>query len=266
VRTSWCLLAALAWIAALTACGSSSAAQPYAGRLYSVAQVQRAFASLGLELHRETSRGPGVVVLVNDRRLGPERIPNPPRITTVVVATGRQAAESSAFRKRKPGATRYANVVAFSKPYIRDEVRAAVSALRWGTAPARPGRRRIVLANSIGGIRLGELRRDVERAFGPGKSTRRGLVRYFGGRLLVNYWFHDGLYKRVEYLRTRWGGYRTGSGIHVGSRRQDLRPLYVSCERKPECWLQAGPTPDPVGTVFTVRHGRVVAIEVGSYG
>jgi hypothetical protein len=187
----------------------------------------------------------------------------------VVVATQRHAAESTAFLqpRRLARVTRYANVAAFSRPYILDEVRAAVSALRWGTVPVKPGRRLIVPADSIGGIRLGESRRNVEKAFGPGKSTHRGLVWYFGGHLLVNYWFHDGLYKRVEYLQTRWGGYRTRSGVHVGSSRQDLQPLYVSCDKtKPECWLQAGPTPDPVGTVFTVRHGKVVEIEVGSYG
>ena len=141
-----------------------------------------------------------------------------------------------------------------------------MSALRWGTTPVKPGRRLIGLGDSIGGIRLGQSRQSIEKAFGPGTSKHRGLVRYFGGHLLVDYWFHDGLYKHVEYLLTRWGGYHTRSGVHVGSSRKDLRPLFVSCESKPECWLQAGPTPDPVGTVFTVRHGKVVQIEVGSFG
>jgi hypothetical protein len=229
-----------------------------------VAQVKTAFAALGLDLHSGARHAPGLVFLLNNRRLGPQHIPSPPRVVTVVVATRR----STAFSQKRRGArvTRYANVTALSKPYVLDEVRAAVSALRWGTVHGESGRDRIVLAGSIGGIRLGESRRDVEKAFGPGRSARRGLVRYFGGHLLVSYWFHDGLYKRVEYLQTGWQGYRTRSGIHVGSTRQDLQPLYVSCERKPECWLQAGPTPDPVGTVFTVRHGRVVKIEVGSFG
>jgi hypothetical protein len=204
-----------------------------------------------------------LVFLRNNRRLGPEHIPSPPRIVTVVVATRRDAAESPTFSR---SFTRYANVTAFAKPYVLDEVRAAVSALRWGTVPGKPGRRLIVLAGSIGGIRLGEPRRSVEKAFGPGRSAGRGLVRYFGGHLLVNYWFHDGLYKHVQYLQTRWGGYHTRSGVHVGSSRRALQPLYVSCASKAECWLQAGPTPDPVGTVFTVRHGKVAAIEIGSFG
>jgi hypothetical protein len=268
VRKLACLAAAVVSFVTPAACGSSHRAQPYAGRLYSVAQVQRAFASLGLELHRGAERSPGLVFMLNDRRLGPQHLPSPPRVVTVVVATRRHAAESTAFIRKRPHTrvTRYANVAAFAKPYILGEVRAAVSALRWGTVPMKPGRRLIVPAHSIGPIRLGESRRNVEKAFGPGKSKRRGLVRYFGGRLLVNYWFHDGLYDHVEYLQTRWRGYHTRSGVHVGSSRQALRPLYVSCASKTECWLQAGPMPDAVGTTFTLRHGRVVDIEIGSFG
>jgi hypothetical protein len=257
-------------MATLAACGSSHHAQRYSGRLYTVAQVKRAFAALGLELHREAGRAPGRVLLLNNRRLGPQHLPSPPRAFGVVVLTSRQPAANTdavANELHHAGITRYANVTAFARPYVLDDVRAAMSALRWGTGSqaGRPGRRLIVLADSIGGIRLGESRRSVEKAFGPGRSSSRGLVRYFGGHLLVNYWFHDGLYKSVEYLETRWSGYHTRSGIHVGSSRQDLRPLYVSCESS-QCWLRAGPTPDPVGTVFTVRHGKVVEIEVGSFG
>ena len=122
-----------------------------------------------------------------------------------------------------------------------------------------------MLGYSIGGIWLGESRRNVERAFGPGRSKQRGFVSYFGGHLLVNYWFHDGLYNRVQYLETRWGGYHTRSGVRVGSTREELRPLYVSCVSKAECSLQAGPMPDARGTIFTMRHGRVVKIDVGSF-
>jgi hypothetical protein len=113
-------------------------------------------------------------------------------------------------------------------------------------------------------IRLGESRTNVEKAFGVGRSIRRGLVSYFGGHL-VNYWFHDGLYKQVEYLETRWSGYRTRSGVHFGSSRRELRPLYVTCA-KGNCGLLAGPWPDPVGTGFTMRHGKVVDIIIGSFG
>jgi hypothetical protein len=147
------------------------------------------------------------------------------------------------------------------------QVRGAVSALRWGTAasPGQPGRGLIVLGNSIDGIRLDESRANVERAFGAGRSRRRGVVSYFGGHLIVNYWFHDGLYKQVAYLETRWSGYRTRSGFHVGSSRRELRTLYASCA-KGSCVLLAGPWPDPVGTNFTVRHGKVVDITIGRFG
>lgn len=154
-----------------------------------------------------------------------------------------------------------------SKADVLYEARGAVSALRWGTAssPGKPGRGLIVLGSSIDGIRLDESRANVEKAFGVGRSSRRGLVSYFGGHLIVNYWFHDGLYKWVEYLQTRWSGYRTRSGVHVGSSRRELRALYVTCT-KGNCVLLAGPWPDPVGTVFTMRHGKVVDITIGRFG
>jgi hypothetical protein len=124
-----------------------------------------------------------------------------------------------------------------------------------------PQNRLIVLGHSIGGIRLGEPRRSVEKALGRGKSRRRGLVWYFGGRLLVDYWFHDGLTTRVEGLETRWGGFHTRSGAHVGSSRQHLRALHVTCGER-ECSRPAGRMPDAPGTVFTMRHGKVVQIDV----
>jgi hypothetical protein len=273
-------LASVGVLAMSTACGSSHHARlsmsdhrvgshAYSGRLYSVRQVRGAFAALGLQLHRGDSRASDLALLVNNRRLGPQHITAPPRLVTVVVVTGRHAAASTAsFAKRHhTRVTRYANVTAFSKGYVVDEVKAAISALRWGTVPnhAKPGRRLVVLGDSIGGIWLGESRRNVERAFGPGRSKQRGFVSYFGGHLLVNYWFHDGLYNRVQYLETRWGGYHTRSGVRVGSTREELRPLYVSCVSKAECSLQAGPMPDARGTIFTMRHDRVVEIDVGSF-
>ena len=273
------LLAAVGVLAAASACGSSHDARlgasdhrfrrdPYSGRFYSVRQVRRAFAALGLELHVGARKAPGLVTLLNDARLGPQHIPRPPRIVTVVVATRRKAAESTRFgRGPHTQITRYANVTVFSKPNFLDQVRAAVSALRWGTASSlgKPARGLIVLGDSIDGIRLGESRTSVEKRFGRGRSTGRGLVSYFGGHLLVDYWFHDGLYKQVEYLQTRWGGYRTRSGVHVGSSRRELRRLYVTC-REQYCGLMAGPMPDAVGTSFTMRHGKVVEITVGSFG
>jgi hypothetical protein len=186
----------------------------------------------------------------------------------VFVVTGRQAAERTQFeRGRKTQVTRYANITVVSKPDFLYQVRSAVSALRCGTASSlgEPARGLIVLGSSIDGIRLGESRTNVEKAFGVGRSIRRGLVSYFGGHLIVNYWFHDGLYKQVEYLETRWSGYRTRSGVHVGSSRRELRPLYVTCATG-NCGLLAGPGPDPVGTGFTMRHGKVVDIIIGSLG
>ena len=230
--------------------------------------MRRAFAALGLELHVAARQASGLVFLVNDARLGPQHIPSPPRIVKVLVATRRQAVGSALIRQgRGAHVTRYANIAVFSKPYVLDQARAAVSALRWGGVPplAKPGRHLIVLGSSIGEIWLGESRRDVEKKFGHGHSTQRGLLSYFGGHLLVNYWFHDGLYPFVEYLQTRWPGYRTRSGVHVGSSRRDLRPLYVTCTTQ-DCSLQAGPMPDAIGTIFTIQHGKVTEIIVGSFG
>ena len=273
------LLAATAVLATASACGSSHRAHlssndlrvrsaAYSGHLYSIREVRRAFAALGLELHRGPRPAPGLVSLVNDARLGPQHIPSPPRVVTVFVVTRRQAAESMQFKRgRNTQVTRYANITVVSKPDVLYQVRSAVSALRWGTASSlgKPGRRLIVLGSSIDGIGLGDSRANVEKAFGVGRSIRRGLVSYFGGHLIVNYWFHDGLYKQVEYLETRWSGYRTRSGVHVGSSRRELRSLYVTCA-KGNCFLLAGPGPDPVGTGFTMRHGKVVDIIIGSFG
>jgi hypothetical protein len=124
-----------------------------------------------------------------------------------------------------------------------------------------PQNRLIVLGHSVGGIRLGERRRSVEKALGRGRSRRRGLVWYFGGRLRIDYWFHDGLTTRVEGLETRWGGFHTRSGVHVGSSRQELRALHVTCGDG-ECSRAAGPMPDAPGTVFTTRRGKVVQIDI----
>ena len=275
------LLAAAGVVATASACGSSHHAHlssnelrvqstAYSGRLYSVREVRRAFAALGLELHKGPSPAPGLVFLVNNARLGPQHIPSPARVVTVLVVTRRQAAENTQFeRGRNTEVTRYANVTVVSKRDViyRDQVRGAVSALRWGIASslAKPAKGLIVLGSSIDRIRLYESRTNVEKTFGVGRSIRRGLVSYFGGHLIVNYWFHDGLYKQVEYLETRWNGYRTRSGVHVGSSRRELRPLYATCA-KGNCVLLAGPWPDPLGTVFTIRNGKVIDITIGSFG
>jgi hypothetical protein len=125
-----------------------------------------------------------------------------------------------------------------------------------------PRNRLIVLGNSIGGIRLNEPRRRVEKVFGRGSSRRRGVVSYLGGRLLVDYWFHDRLTTRVEDIETRWGGFHTRSGVHVGSSREKLRALHVPCGGG-QCGLAAGRMPDAPGTGFELRHGKVAQIDIG---
>jgi hypothetical protein len=268
----------LAMGVALTAggCGSSHRANDHRVRiaaysgdaLYSVRHVMQAFAALGLELHRGAVPRPGLVLLLNNARLGPQRIPSPPRVVTVVVVTRRDAGGTTELeRGRNAQLTRYANITVLSTRDVLDQVRGAMARLRWGTAAnvdePRPGL--IVLGSSIDRIRLDESRTSVEKAFGAGRSIRRGVVSYFGGRLIVNYWFHDGLYKQVQYLETRWRGYRTRSGAHVGSSRRELGSLFVTCANG-ECVLLAGPHPDPVGTVFTMRHGAVADIDIGRFG
>jgi len=134
----------------------------------------------------------------------------------------------------------------------------------FATAPsaAQPENRVIILGRSIGGIERGEPRSRVEKLFGLGSSADRGLVRYFEGRLLVDYWFHDGLTTQVEAVLTRWSGFHTRAGVHVGSTRRELRALHVACVYG-ECSLQAGRMPDAPGTLFTMRHGKVTEIYVG---
>jgi len=124
-----------------------------------------------------------------------------------------------------------------------------------------PQNRQIVLGKSVGSVWLDEPRRTVEMAFGRGRSTRRGLVFYFDGRLRVDYWFHDQLTAHVEGLQTAWGGFHTRSGVHVGSSRRALAPLHVACLGN-ECSLAAGSKPDSPGTVFTLRSGKVARIDI----
>lgn len=252
------LVTAFVVLGTLVGCGSSHHAGAYSGRLYSVAQVRRAFAQLGLELHKAARQSPGLVRL----QLG-ATFPVPRTgLGRVTVATRRATATSATHL---PGrATRYANVTAVSKSGVLDEVRGAMSALRWGTlAHAKPGRHLIVPGNSIGGVWLGESRKTVEKALGRGKPSGRGVVSYFGGHLLVGYEFHDRIYRWVSYLMTRWSGYHTRSGVHVGSTRQALRPLYATCDSKSECHLLAGPWPDALATGFTMRGGKVAEMDIG---
>lgn len=129
------------------------------------------------------------------------------------------------------------------------------------TSSATAPNRLIVLGRSIAGIRLGESRANVQQALGKGRTTQRGLVSYFGGRLVVNYWFHDGLTTRVQALQTRWAGFHSRSGIHVGSSRAHVRALHFACGDG-TCSRAAGPMPDAPGTVLTMRRGKVAKIDI----
>jgi hypothetical protein len=129
------------------------------------------------------------------------------------------------------------------------------------SSSANPKNRLIVLGDSIAGISLSEPQKSVEKALGRGTSRGRGLVWYFGGRLLVDYWFHDQLTTQVEELETRWRGFHTRSGVHVGTSRQALRALHVTC-RNGECWRAAGHLPDAPGTLFRMRQGKVAEIDI----
>jgi hypothetical protein len=71
------------------------------------------------------------------------------------------------------------------------------------------------------------------------------------------------LYKWVAYLQTRWGGFRTRSGVHVGSSRQELRRIYATCDRKTECHLLEGRWPDALATSFGMHNGKVAEIGIG---
>jgi hypothetical protein len=262
VRKPGRLLAGFVLATMLAGCGASRHVQPYSGRLYSIAQVQGAFAALGLRLHTD-SRHLGLTVLVNNHHL----LRAVPRLLTVVVADRRHATASPAsLRKRwRSRLMRYANVTVFYKLSVIDEVRGSISTLRWGTPGAKAGRRLIVPGGSIGGIRRGESRKDVEQAFGQGRSMRHGLIRsYFGGHVLLTYDFHDRQYKWVAGLWTRWAGFHTRSGVHVGSSRQELRRIYATCDSKAECHLLEGPWPDALATGFVMRHGKIAEIGIGN--
>jgi hypothetical protein len=79
----------------------------------------------------------------------------------------------------------------------------------------------------------------------------------------VIYWFHDGLQKYVAGLGTQWVGFRTRSGVHVGSSRRELRRIYATCDSKTECHLLEGPWPDALATSFVMRNGKVAEIGIG---
>ena len=245
----------------LAGCGSSHPAA-YSGRLYSVAQVKRAFAQLGVELHQDANQVPGRVVLVNDLRLGPQHLPASPREVTVIVLTSRTASSSAPSLSGQ--VTRFANVTTFAKRYAGDETRAAISVLRWGTfGQMKPGRERIVLGSSIGAVWLGEPRKRVERELGKGVRRGGAATWYPRKHLLLSYAPHGTIVPWVGAIITAWSGFRGPAGVRVGTTRKELSPLYVGCAAQ-ECSLQAGAMPDAPGTIFTLRRGKVVQIDVFS--
>jgi hypothetical protein len=129
------------------------------------------------------------------------------------------------------------------------------------SSAADPTNRLIVLGRSIAGIALGVPRKSVEKALGRGTPKSRGVVSYFGRRLLVDYWFHDRLTTRVQGLETTWPGFHTRSGVRVGTTLRALRVLRVACSDG-KCSRGAGRRPDAPGTVFTMRRGKVSQVDI----
>ncbi len=101
-----------------------------------------------------------------------------------------------------------------------------------------PNDRLIILGRSIGPISLGERLGTVGRTLGPGKRLKRGVFSYFGGRLLISYWFHDQLTDQVSYIKTTWASQGT-------------------------CGLAAGKGADAPGTSFGIRDRKIAWIGVG---
>ena len=234
-------------------------ASRYSGRLYSVQDVQRAFAQFGWKLKPAPSQHEGVITLQAFWNIRHHFIPLNARGGVVEVATQRSMVGTEASL---PGRHKsFANVTVLPGFGGLEIVRGALSALRWGTiAQGKPGKDLIVPGKSIGPFRLGEKRAAVERAFGPGTPERyRGFVSYFGGRVGVSYEFHGGIYNWVTGLSTRSPRYHMSSGIHVGSSAHELRKLFASCGRG-MCSVLAGPWPDALATTFVLHHGRVTEI------
>ena len=127
---------------------------------------------------------------------------------------------------------------------------------------ALPTNRVIVLGRSIGAISLGEGRSSIRRTLGAGKRLSRGVFSYFGGRVLISYWFHDQLTQRVNYTKTKWSGFHTRSGVHVGTSRRDLHFPAGSCLNG-ICGLAASKGADAPGTAFGIRRRKVAWIAVG---
>lgn len=127
-----------------------------------------------------------------------------------------------------------------------------------------PSDRLIVPGISIAGIRFGTPRRDVAKRLGTGKPIAHDLVAYMGGKLEIVYSFHGNYTGRVQALITTWPGFRTRSGVHVGSTREDVHTALRFPCGDGTCSRGLSEMPDAQGTILTMRHGRVADIFVGS--
>jgi hypothetical protein len=121
--------------------------------------------------------------------------------------------------------------------------------------------RLIVPGVSIGNVRFGESRSAVEQVLGPGKRIAHDYFSYLGGRLRIVYSYHDQYTGRAQGLLTRWSGYRTRSGIRVGSTRHALNGLHLNCF---DGMCASPENPDFPGIIFYLHQGRVVEIFVGA--
>jgi hypothetical protein len=265
-------LAVLFGLAALLAgCGSTHRATDtthratyITGHMYTVRQVRAAFDTLGFELKPAPARSGRVILHLHGVRLGNTLNPVRSGIDSieVIVETRRDGYERPGPGLSLPGyVTRDQNVTLLAGRNYNDEARAALSVLRWTLGRAKPVAGRIVLGRSIGVVSVGEPRKQVEKVLGKGVRRGRGLVSYPREHLLLSYAPHDTLVPWVGAIFTRWSGYRGPAGVHVGSTRADLKPLYAGCSPG-QCGLQAGSMPDAPGTIFTMKRGKVVEIAV----
>jgi len=120
----------------------------------------------------------------------------------------------------------------------------------------------IVPNRSIGPFSLGESRAQIEKSFGPGTLVH-GWISYFGGRVLLDYVYKVGPpTKHVQAIRTTWDGYRTPSGVHVGSSLPDVRHLLHAACGGPNEACNAGHGPGGPGTMLWMRSGHVAWIQL----